>query len=148
MFSNDLVIPKNFVSLETYKTKTNPQTTTFCDKLCVDDPLALLLGKWSRASLSHTEPEMDSTFSSFINSTICSNNENESIDNTTEKISMSPFILPEPKNDATYMDAEKNVSSNNDFSSFNTSNTSSEELVNEVSTETNHQLAGNFYLHQ
>lgn len=148
MFSNDLVIPKNFVSLETYKTKTNPQTTTFCDKLCVDDPLALLLGKWPRSSLSHSEQEMNSTFSSFVNSTVCSNNENESIDNTPEKLTMSPFILPEPKNnDTTYIDAEKNVSSNNGFSSFNLSNTS-EELANEVSTETNHQSPGKFHLHQ
>lgn len=108
MFSNDLMIPKNFVGLDKYKTKTNPQTTQFCDKLCVDDPLALVLGQWSRSSLSQNDPETDSTFSSFINSTMCLNNEDELKDNSSEKLCMPLLVLPEPKN-TTLTDTDENI---------------------------------------
>jgi len=113
MFSHDLRIPNNFISLENYKSKTNPQTTNFCEKLCIDDPLALLLGQWSRSNLTENEHEMDSTFSSFLNSTVCSNNEDEIENKSSEKLSMSPFILPEPKNDSTYSNINENSFLNN-----------------------------------
>lgn len=113
MFSNDLVIPNNFISLENYKSKTNPQTTTFCEKLCIDDPLALLLGQWSRSNLTLNENENDSTFSSFVNSTVCSNYEDELVDKTPEKLPLSPFVLPEPKNDSTCTNMDENSFLNN-----------------------------------
>lgn len=134
MFKNDLIIPKNFISLENYKTKTNPQTTTFCDKLFVDDPLALVLGQWPRSNISYNEQEIDSTFSSFINSTVCSNNEDKLIDKSSEKLSMSPFILPEPINDITYTD---NSSVLNNNISIPNNQQISEESINEVSYDTN-----------
>lgn len=130
MFSNDLIIPTNFISLENYKTKTNPQTTTFCDKLRLDDPLALVLGHWSRSSLSLDEQIMDSTFSSFVNSTLCSNDEDEVIDTSSEKSSMSPFVLPEPKNDTIYTDTDDNSDLN--ISSFITSNSLTEECNEKI----------------
>jgi hypothetical protein len=113
MFSHDLRIPNNFITLENYKSKTNPQTTNFCEKLCIDDPLALLLGQWSCSNLTENEHEMDSTFSSFLNSTVCSNNEDEIENKSSEKLSMSPFILPEPKNDSTYSNINENSFLNN-----------------------------------
>ncbi|XP_022179807.1 lariat debranching enzyme [Myzus persicae] len=131
MFSHDLRIPNNFITLENYRSKTNPQTTTFCDKLSIDDPLALLLGQWSRSNLTENEPEMDSTFSSFVNSTVCSNNEDELIDKTSEKLPMSPFVLPEPKNDSTCSNINDNSFLDN-CSSITMSNTSTEESYKDV----------------
>lgn len=142
MFSNDLTIPNNFIGLENYKTKTNPQTTEFCDKLCVDDPLALLLGQWTRSSLSHNDKETDITYTSFIDSTICSNNEDELVDNTSEKLPMSPFVLPEPKNDTTLIESEKTSLFN--ISSDLITNTSTEELQNEETNKIILQPDGNF----
>lgn len=139
MFSNNLTIPKNFVSLENYKSKTNPQTTQFCDKLCVDDPLALLLGKWTRSSLSNNDPEADNTFSSFVNSTVCSNNEDDFIDHNSEKL--PSFVLPEPKNDTTYTDLDKSTLF--DITSSSIPDTSSEEPKSEETNEEMHQLEGN-----
>jgi len=136
MFSNDLKIPNNFISLKNYKSKTNPQTTAFCEKLCIDDPLALLLGQWSHSDLTENEHEMDSTFSSFINSTVCSNNEEELIDKTSEKLPMSPFVLPEPKNDSTCSNTNDNSILNN-CPSLIKPNTSTE-----VSDEQNQQSQG------
>lgn len=127
MFSNNMIIPKNFISLENYKTKTNPQTTTFCDQLRVDDPLALVLGQWTRSSLSLNDQEMDSTFSSFVNSTVCSNNAEDCMDKiSSENLPMSSFVLPEPKNDSTYTNNENN-SLLNDNLKLLVSNISSEE---------------------
>lgn len=113
MFSNDLIIPKNFINLENYKTKTNPQTTIFCDKLYIDDPLALVLGQWTRSSLSHNEDRMDSTFTSFINSTTCSINEDELIGNykDSEKLTISQLVLPEPKHLIINTNTNENTSS-------------------------------------
>lgn len=139
MFSHDLSIPNNFVTLENYKSKTNPQTTTFCEKLCIDDPLALLLGQWSLSNLTENEPEMDSTFSSFVNSTVCSINEDELIDKTSEKLPMSPFVLPEPKNDSTCSNINENSFLNN-CSSIIMPNTSTEESCEDV-----HQSQGKLY---
>jgi len=139
MFSHDLVIPNNFITLENYKSKTNPQTTTFCEKLCIDDPLALLLGQWSRSNLTENEPEMDSTFSSFVNSTVCSNNEDELLDKTSEKLPMSPFVLPKPKNDNIYSNIDENSFLNNS-SSLIMQNTSTEESYEDV-----HQSQGKLY---
>lgn len=139
MFLNDLIIPNNFISLENYKTKTNPQTTTFCDKLRVDDPLALVLGHMSRSNLSLDDDQiMDSTFSSFVNSTLCSNDEDEVINSRSEKLSMSPFVLPEPKNDTINTDTDENSDLN--FSSFITSNSFTEE-----SDEKINQSHGKYY---
>jgi hypothetical protein len=123
MFSNDLVIPKNFISLENYKTKTNPQTTKFCDQLSIDDPLALVLGQWTRSSLSQNDQEMDSTFSSFINSTVCSYDEEDCIEEMSKQLPMSPFVLPEPKNDTNYTNNDDSLLNN----SLLVSNMSSEE---------------------
>lgn len=140
-----MVIPKNFVSIEHYKTKTNPQTTQFCDKLCVDDSLALLLGQWTRLSLSQNDPEPNSTFSSFINSTVCSNNESELLDNTSEEKPMSILVLPEPKNDTTrdttFTDTDEN-SLLNTTCSLITPNTSTEALINESNDSKNGQSEG------
>jgi len=145
MFSNDLVIPKNFISIEHYKTKTNPQTTQFCDKLCVDDSLALLLGQWTHLSLSQNDPEPDSTFSSFINSTVCSNNEDEVINNTSEKKPMSILVLPEPKNDTTrdttFTDTDENSLLNTTCSSI-TPNTSIEVSINASNDNKNGESEG------
>lgn len=138
MFSNDLIIPKNFISLENYKTKTNPQTTKFCDQLCIDDPLALVLGQWTRSSLSQNDQDMDSTFSSFINSTVCSNDEEDCLKEMSEKLPTSPFVLPEPKNNTYYM-------SNDDDSLLNNS---SNLLISNASSEDSniilHQSQGKF----
>jgi len=140
MFSHDLRIPNNFITLENYKSKTNPQTTTFCEKLCIDDPLALLIGQWSRSSLTVNEPEnMDSTFPSFVNSTVCSINEDELLDKTSEKIPISPFVLPEPKNDSTCSNIDENSFMNN-CSSIIMPNTSTEESHEDV-----HQSQGKCY---
>jgi len=138
MFSHDLRIPNNFITLENYKSKTNPQTTNFCEKLYIDDPLALLLGQWSRSNLTENEHEMDSTFSSFVNSTVCSNNDDEIEDTekSSEKLPMSPFILPEPKNDSTYSNINENSFLNN-CSSTTVPNTSIEK-----SDEDMHQSQG------
>lgn len=146
MFSNDLVIPTNFISLENYKTKTNPQTTLLCNKLCVDDPFALLLGQWPRLNLSQNENEleMDSTFSSFMNSTVCSSNEDESINETSKKTSMIPLVLPEPKNDSSYTNTDEN-SFFNTSCSFITVNDSKEELSNGESNEESTQSQSKQY---
>lgn len=145
MFSNDLIIPKNFISLENYKSKTNPQTTKFCNQLFVDDPLALVLGQWPRTTLFQSESEIDSTFSSFINSTICSNNEDESFDKTSEKLNISQLVLPEPKNDTTHTDSDENSYMNN---SSNNKHVSTEEPIIEESSETFHQPQCKcYYLH-
>lgn len=113
MFLNDLIIPKNFISLENYKTKTNPQTTKFCNQLCIDDPLALVMGQIGRTSLCQNEPELDSTFSTFMDSTLCSNNEDDSIVNNSPKLPISAFVLPEPKNDSTYTNIDESSFLNN-----------------------------------
>lgn len=136
MFSNDLTVPNNFIGLENYKTKTNPQTTTFCDKLYIDDPLALVLGQWTRSSLSHNEEGADSTFTSFINSTIGSINEDELIGSCKklEKLPISQLILPEPKNYIT------STSTNECTSGI--SNTSIDKLENEESNKSH----GKYYL--
>lgn len=148
MFKNDLIIPKNFISLENYKTKTNPQTTMFCDKLFVDDPLALVLGQWPRSNLSCNEKEIDSTFSSFVNSTVCSINEDNLIDKSSEKLSMSPFILPEPKNDTICTDDNPLLDGSSSVSITNIQQTLSEESTNDKSSEKN-QLNGKYvYLHK
>ncbi|XP_026812226.1 lariat debranching enzyme [Rhopalosiphum maidis] len=131
MFSHDLRIPNNFITLENYKSNTNPQTTNFCEKLCIDDPLALLLGQWSRSNLTENEHEMDSTFSSFLNSTVCSNNDDEIEDKSSEKLSMSPFILPEPKNDSTYSNINENLFLNN-CSNITTPNKSMEKSDEDI----------------
>lgn len=148
MFSRDLVIPNNFISIEHYKTKTNPQTTQFCDKLCVDDSLALLLGKWTRLSLSQNDSEPDSTFSSFIDSTICSNNEDELIaESTYKKKSMPTLVLPEPKNETNKNTTDIVITNMDEDSLLNityssiTSNTSTEILLSE-SNNKNSQSEG------
>lgn len=142
MFSNNLIIPKNFISFENYKTKTNPQTTKFCNQLCMDDPLALVLGQWPQTTLLQSDSEIDSTFSSFVNSTICSNNEDESLDKTPEKSNTSLLLLPEPKNDTFHTDPDENFFLNN---SSNIKQVSTEESNNEESSETHHQLLGEYY---
>lgn len=141
MFSNDLIIPKNFVSLENYKTKTNPQTTKFCNQLCVDDPLALVLGQWPQTNLyqSDSEIEIDSTFSSFVNSTVCSNNEDETLDKTSEKLNTSLLVLPKPKNDTFNTDSDENSFFNN---SSNIPQISTEESKSEEFSETHQQPQG------
>jgi len=144
MFKSDLIIPKNFISLENYKTKTNPQTTTFCNKLFVDDPLALVLGQWPRSTLSNNEQEMDSTFSSFINSTVCSDNEDKLVDKSSEELSISHLILPEPKNDTTYTDANSLLNNSSNILIPNIQQVSSEESTNEISNEES-QLHGNYF---
>ncbi|VVC28865.1 Calcineurin-like phosphoesterase domain, ApaH type,Lariat debranching enzyme, C-terminal,Metallo- [Cinara cedri] len=103
MFSNNLIISNNFIKLGNYKTKTNPQTTKFCNTLRVDDPFALVLGHWPGYSLFFDKQEdedsvTDSTYSSFLNSTVCSNNDNE-LNETIETTPKTQFVLPEPKND-------------------------------------------------
>lgn len=144
MFSNDLIIPKNFVSLENYKTKTNPQTTKFCNQLCVDDPLALVLGQWpgTGTTLFQSDSEIDSTFSSFVNSTVCSNNEDESLDKTSEKLNMSLLMLPEPKNDTFQADSDENSYLNN---ISNVKEISTEESKSKEFSETHNLLQGKYY---
>lgn len=137
MFSNDLMIPKNFIGLDKYKTKTNPQTTQFCDKLCVDDPLALVLGHWSRLNLSQNDPEADSAFSSFINSTVGLNNEDELMDNSSEKLFMPSLVLPEPKN-TTFTDTDENILLDT-TSNIITPDSSTEELQSQNFNAKNHQ---------
>lgn len=143
MFSNDLMIPKNFISLDKYKTKTNPQTTQFCDKLCVDDPLALVLRQWSRLSLSQNETETNSAFTSFINSTVCLNNENELMDNSSEKLFMPSLVLPEPKN-TTFTDTDENILL--DTTSNITPNSSTEDLQSQNFNAKNHQPESKYYI--
>lgn len=143
MFSNNLIISKNFISLENYKTKTNPQTTTFCDTLRVDDPFALVLGQWTRSSLSCDEQEMDSTYSSFLNSTVCSNNENELINETLEIVPKTPLVLPEPKNDEIYINTNDDSLLNNS----NLPNISTEESKNEnLNSKSNSISQSKYYI--
>lgn len=144
MFSNNLIISKNFITLENYKTKTNPQTTNLCHTLRVDDPFAMVFGQWTRFSLSCDKQDMDSTFSSFINSTVCSNNEDELINETSETTPKSPFILPEPKNDTTYTNTDEDSLLNNSNSTIMSNISTEESKYDESNDKNNHTSQGIF----
>lgn len=109
-FNNDLRIPENFVitanghkggvinrSGKQPNAQCNPQTRTFCEKLGIDDPLALIL-KNSNDSVSSLLEESnidDSENTSFIDDLDVSN---RSGDSTVSSI-RTKMSLPEPKSD-------------------------------------------------
>lgn len=142
MFSNNLIISKNFITLENYKTKTNPQTTNLCRTLCVDDPFALVLGQWTRSSLSCDEQDMDSTYSSFLNSTVLSNNEDQLLNETLETTPKNKFILPEPKNDITYINTDEDSLLNNSCSTTMSNISTEESKFDDSNDKNNHTSQG------
>lgn len=110
-FNNDLRIPKNFVKTAPGHTggvvnrnekqpaaQSNPQTISFCEKLCIDDPLGLILKNSddSVPSLLEESNLIDSEISSFVDDL---DSTNQSIDSANSSVIRTKLSLPEPKSD-------------------------------------------------
>lgn len=120
----NLIVPENFVqtvkghdnddepkkNIQQGKAIVNPQTTTFCDLLNIDDPIQILL-KNSQTNDSHTS-KLNATLntSSFIEDSEISTShiEDVTLDESNFSFVKSPLKLPEPKFTAT-TDKEEDV---------------------------------------